>query len=208
MRFLKGLIAAGVLAAMSATGAQASSINGATSGIAMPEQVIDFSEVPGLVTGDTVTTQYQALGATFSPQLTFFSTVSARGNFSGPALLSFDNPPFEIFDPFSINFTSPVSEASFAMTTNNGMTTFTALLNGAFVESFVGNTNTGTANNNIYGFTNLVFDEIQVDASVPPGAIDNLAFTTAAVPVPAMAPLFALSLLGVAAIARRRRAAA
>lgn len=113
--------------------------------------------------------------------------------------------------PTSISFAKPVSGAAFNFVSNPGMSTFTAFLNGAQVKSF---TETTDYSGNFYGFENINFDSIQIEAGGDNNAyiLDNLQVTyaldnpqAAAVPEPetyAMV-LTALSVMGF--IARRRK---
>jgi hypothetical protein len=107
---------------------------------------------------------------------------------------------------FSIQFLQQQTAAAFAMLTNPGTSTFTALLNGVAVESFSDTTNFNVTTN-FYGFTNILFNEIKITAggfnSV--ALIDNLQFNPAAttsVPTPALLP--GLIGLGLGVLRKRR----
>ena len=116
--------------------------------------------------------------------------------------------------PFSITFSEDQSAAAFAMVTDiGGTSTFTALLDGAVVESF----STATAfndSNNFYGFSDIVFDEINVSVVSSDNAmiLDNLqtqASATAAVPFefsPTLGLLLAGGLWGGSHLHRKHRA--
>ncbi|OAN70839.1 hypothetical protein A8B78_20585 [Jannaschia sp. EhC01] len=194
-------------AALGATAANATTIVAASAGLTAPETIIGFDEV-ALTTGNTVTDQFAPFGVTFDPGVTYFSSVSTRPNFSGPAVLEFGTVDI------SIMFSERVSAMSAAMTANFGSMTLTALLNGVVVESFTHSfplasvVPVGTNPNNFFGFSGIVFDEVVLS---PNGsttvAMDNLAFTLAPVPLPASLPLLLAGLCGLGLMARRRRAA-
>ncbi|MBD1825377.1 hypothetical protein H6F51_23185 [Cyanobacteria bacterium FACHB-DQ100] len=158
--------------------AHALAINGASSGISNPAQTIDFNDLT-VANGTAITNQYSSSGVTFS---NLFAFGGGFPNISGRSLANFSSG--SPLNPFSIRFSTPQTGASFAMVTNSGTSTITALLNGQLVETFTANTNT-TSSNNFYGFTASGFDEIQIVASNVNGAaaIDNLQFDIAT-PVP------------------------
>ena len=189
--------AASLTATLGFTTADAAVIDNGATGISGADVTIGFDEV-ALTDGTPVTNQFAGLGVTFSQALTYDNTVSTRPNFSGAA---FSNPAGQAF---SILFSQTVSSASAAITANSGGATFTSLLNGVEVEGF--STSLDLAENNFYGFTGSLFDEILID---PDGsttiAMDNLAYTVAPVPVPAALPLLLAGIGGLGFMARRRR---
>ena len=134
-------------------------------------------------------------------------------NFNANTLVNFDNTNRVTAPTFSINFSEDQSAAAFAMATNPGTSTFTALLDGAVLESFSTAT-TLDDSNNFYGFSGIMFDEI----SVAPGgfanqmSLDNIqtqASATAAVPFefsPTLGLLLAGGLWGGSHLHRKHRA--
>ncbi len=129
------------------------------SGLANPAQTITFDEIPS-VQFDSITNQYESLGVTFSPNLVFNSQMGNFPNINGDRLGNF-NP---VRDPFTISFTTPQTEAAFAMVTNLGISRFTALLDGEVVESFYAVTSTRPfLGYNYFGFTGITFDAIRVN---------------------------------------------
>jgi len=199
-------VAASLTATLGFTTADAAVIDNGATGISGADVTIGFDEV-ALTDGTPVTNQFAGLGVTFSQALTYNNTVSTRPNFSGAA---FSNPAGQAFSIlFSQTVSSAsaaitVSSASAAITANSGGATFTSLLNGVEVEGF--STSLDLAENNFYGFTGSLFDEILID---PDGsttiAMDNLAYTVAPVPVPAALPLLLAGIGGLGFMARRRR---
>ena len=201
-------IAAGVaVIALGAVGiehADAAMLNN-SSGLASPNTTITFDEIVPPA-GTVVTTQYSGLGVSFS-NLVYAS--------QGGGFPHIDNNNLGNFNGglngglFSIHFLQQQTEAAFAMVTNQGTSTFTALLNGVVAETFTLGT-TVFSSNNFYGFTNILFDEIQVT----PGGygsyalIDNIQLgssATESVPEPAsVLGLLALGALG-AGSARKRQ---
>jgi hypothetical protein len=159
--------------------AQANIISGSTTGLALPGTTLTFDEVV-LPTGTAVTTQYSSFGVTFGNAF-YTSFLNLAPNISGGNLGNFDTPG-AVFNPVDIKFSQNVDAAAFAFIANLGTSTFTALLNGVVVSSFVA-TNSVSAND-FFGFTGFGFNEIQVksNANVPIGILDTLQYS--AVPGP------------------------
>lgn len=211
----------GLLTVMAFTGslpgpAWATLFNNST-GLSSPTTTITFNEV-AVAQNAAVTSQFAALGATFTGLYmdpcvansgNFFPNMSGRtlGNFSGCS------PPTGEH-PFSIVFEDDVSEAAFVMIGNGGFPTLTALLNGSIVETGFGASVSISGTTNWYGFTGIVFDEIQVNPAVVQNystvRIDNLQFITAPagggtnLPEPATAVLLLVG-FGALALMQRRR---
>ena len=206
-RTILSLVGAGYIALQS-TGFAVPIIGGST-GLPSPDQTITFNEIV-LASGTPLTTQYSALGVTFSgvfynPQPDPFPNISVpyAGNFSATGV-----PPVNLTNPFSIMFTQDVTDASFAMATRVGTSLFESYLNGVLVESFVAPTGFSSSND-FYGFTGSFFDEIRVTVTSQNGAavFDNLRFNYASangVPEAGTAVgLLGIGLLALGALHRR-----
>lgn len=200
-------ICAAVMLALPAT---AATISGASSGLVDADVEIGFGEI---ATTGAITTQYRDLGLSFTPGLTRLNNNPDRPNFTSPYLGNFGGA-----NPFSMIFTNAVTDASFAMTSNGGIqTTFSALLNGTIVESFTTAVSRPPINgnprdpNNFYGFTGLLFNEVNVSVGANGNSsivgLDTVAFNVAPVPLPASLPMLIAALGGFALIRRRRQAA-
>lgn len=193
---------AAVLAAAAAQSEAAPITNGF--GLSSPAQTITFDEFV-FPAGTSITTEYSSLGVTFSPNLVYDAQLGGFPNVSGHRLGNF-NP---IVDPFFIVFSTPQTEAAFAMVTNPGTSTFTALIGSTVVSSFSAATDT-TSSTNFFGFTGIVFDTIRIDVGGSNSAmlLDNLQSGTAAViPEPTSLGLFGIGagVMAVAAVRPRRR---
>lgn len=188
-------------------------------GLASPTSTITFNEV-AVAQNAAVTNQFAAHGATFTG-LFMDPCVANSGNYfpnmSGRALGNFSGCSSPLGEhPFSIVFEDDVSEAAFVMIGNGGFPSLTALLDGSVVETGLGAGVTYSTLYNWYGFTGIVFDEIQVNPAVFQGystiRIDNLQFVTAPVgnstnvPEPATVLLLFLG-LGTLALMRRLQSA-
>ncbi len=212
LTFAKGALVALGFLGMASTASAATIISAAT-GIADADRVIGFDEV-AVANGGAVTNQYAGLGVSFTPQLVYLNSVSPRAGFAGPALVNFQRGQtggFDIFDPFSIIFTSAVEAASFAFT-RQGSTKFEAFLNGSLVESFTATTFLNSTN--FFGFSGSLFDEIRLTAEVGSrfAALDTLAIKdaqtrVAVTPLPASAWMLLAAILALLAVRgwRRRR---
>jgi hypothetical protein len=192
----RGLVYLAALILLSATGgpARADFIRNMF-GLNNPVQTITFEEhiFPN---GTLITNEYADLGVRFQPALIYIEVPpDTFPHIEGHAINNFFDPLG--VSPFSILFSQSQTEAAFAMVTNPGVSTFTALLNGVVVETASAPTDTGSLNN-FYGFTNIVFDEIRV----APGGfnramiLDNLQTGPASVPEPAPLILLGLGALG------------
>ena len=141
-----------------------------------------------------------------------FNNVKYSGNFGGVfdgvtgGFLFRNSSSSSIVD--SILFDSAVSGASFAHRVSaTVVVSYTALLAGSALEQFsLIPGNTGFATPRIFGFDNIVFDEIRISYNVNAGmGLDDIRFRTAAVPEPGTLALFTLGLLGLG-FARKRAA--
>jgi hypothetical protein len=166
-------------------------------GLAAPDYTITFDESV-FPQGTVVNNQYAAYGATFSDMVYDTQGASAFPGITGHYLGNFT----PIVNPFSISFVSPQNAAAFGMATNPATTTITALYLGAVVESFVVATSFDNPAQGFYGFSGIVFDEIQVDVVGDELALIDNVQVGQAVPEPGTMLLLGGGLLGL--LARRR----
>ncbi|MBT4740951.1 MAG: PEP-CTERM sorting domain-containing protein, partial [Rhodospirillaceae bacterium] len=106
--------------------------------------------------------------------------------------------------PGPIQFDNDVGSAGFFFRTNATTTTFTALLDGVLVESFAASTNL-TNTSNFYGFTDIIFDEIQISVASGGYNLDHFQFNEVHIPEPGSLAVFGLGLVGLGALRRRRK---
>jgi hypothetical protein len=184
---------------MLAQPAAATMLAGSSTPIASPDQTIGFDEV-ALAGGTTVTDQFAGLGITFAaPGVSYATSVSPRPNFSGPAVLKFSG------GSVSILFSDDIAAMSAAITANSGSMTMTSFLDGSQVETFswtFPNNTVPTNQNNFFGFTGSLFDEVRIDLTGSTTiAMDTLSYRVA---TPGTLPLLAIG-LGAGLLYRRRR---
>jgi len=163
-----------LLAFLPASMARADQIIAETSGLANPDFVEDFGA--GLYPNFTpITTEFPPL--VFSH--TRYYTTGSSNNLQGGFLTNdFSGAP----DTFTVRFPGPVTEVSFVyhQIGTFAASNFRVLLGGVVVDSFSNQSNQ-TQPNNYFGFTNLLFDELQVDF-VADFNIDELAYSVAGGP--------------------------
>jgi hypothetical protein len=139
------------------SGAPAQAVIAATLGLIEPRQVIDFGAnvLPNFA---PVTTQFP--GLTVGNASYFTTGAPVNGIFGG--FLTRDAAATS--STLSLRFVTPVSDATFIyhQVGASGPSTIRSLLNGVTVDSFSG-TWTQSQPNNVFGFTNSMFDEIQID---------------------------------------------
>ena len=181
---------------------QAASVSN-TFGLSSPASTLTFDEII-FSPGTAINSQYSAYGITFSPD-TFYDSLKPStccngidghyvGNYS------------PLHNPFSILFTTPQTAAAFALATNEGTSTFTARLAGLDVESFSSPTNLDFSTPYYFGFTGIVFDEINISAGSDGAAlIDNIQQGTSVVPEPGTYVLLGSALAALLGSKLRRR---
>ena len=204
MKAIKTLAAATIMVFVTLTTAQAATVTYQTSGLVDPDTLITFDE-GNLANGTFVTNQFE--GVSFSAGIRINTVAYPFPNVPGRNLRNF----FPIADTFSIFFDADVTDATFSMITNTGISSFTALLDGVEVETFRAFT-TLYSPANYFGFGGILFDEIRVAVGGSNSAmlIDNLAYnleTPPAVPLPASLPLMLGGLLAFGLMRRRRKSA-
>jgi hypothetical protein len=131
-------------------------------GISAPTETITFSEFT-FASGTSITNQFASLGVTFSSPL-FYDVQPVF--FPTDFLANFDLSD-HANNPDSIMFAHDQTAAAFAMQTNLGTSTFTALLNGTPVESFNASTDLSflpdlSNASNFYGFSGILFNQIEI----------------------------------------------
>lgn len=155
--------------ALAIAAAPAQAIVAATTGIPDPARVVDFGAnvLPNFA---PVTTQFTGVTVSNASYFTLGgSSLGLSGGFLTKVLTSTSST-------MSLQFGGPVTDASFVyhQAGTGSPTTIRALLGGTVVDSFSG-TWSQYQPNNVFGFTNIVFDEIQIDYVIDFN-LDNLAF--------------------------------
>lgn len=149
--------------------APAQAIVASTTGIADPARVVDFGAnvLPNFA---AVTNQFPGVTVT---NASYFTIGGTSLGITGGFLTKLLTPTSSTV---SLQFAAPVTDASFVyhQVGTGSPSTIRALLAGVVVDSFSGSW-TQYQPNNVFGFTNLVFDEIQIDYVVDFN-IDSLAF--------------------------------
>ncbi|MFY9344410.1 MAG: hypothetical protein WAT39_18095 [Planctomycetota bacterium] len=167
------VLAAALVAALVPTaGLRAQAIIAQLSGLASPSQVIDFGA--NLFPNFTpVSTQFAGIALTHAS----YFTTGVSNNLVGGFLTN----DFAVGLPNTLRivFAQPISDLSFVyhQISTASPSTIRAVLQGVTVDSFSGTWNQSQPNN-YFGFTNTVFDELQVDF-VADFNVDTLAFNYA-----------------------------
>lgn len=131
-------------------------------GLADPVRVITFDE-PSFGDDTRVSAEFAELGVIFLPEL-YYRTGDHPDwdNINGPNLRSGNLAGNILHKTFSIRFDPPRSSAAFvAIAQPPTPTTFTAKFNGVEIESFDSDVVIGNPNN-FFGFTDIIFDEIEI----------------------------------------------
>jgi hypothetical protein len=151
--------------------ARAQAIIAQNSGITNPDHVIDFGA--NLFPNFTpVSTQFAGITITHAR---YFTTGVSNNLVGGFLTNDFSGPP----DTLRIEFATPISDLSFVyhQISTSQPSNFRALLNNVVVDSF-SNLSDQFQTNNYFGFTNVEFDELQIDF-VSDFNVDTLAFNDA-----------------------------
>lgn len=165
---MRSLLASLSFALVIAT-APAQAIVASTTGIPDPARVVDFG-ANVLTNFAPATNQFPGVTITNASYFTIGgSSLGITGGFLTQILTSTSST-------VSLQFAAPVTDASFVyhQVGTGSPSTIRALLAGVVVDSFSG-TWSQYQPNNVFGFTNLVFDEIQIDYVIDFN-LDNLAF--------------------------------
>jgi hypothetical protein len=169
---------------------------------------IHFDEV-SVAAGDSVTNQYQSLGATF----TGWYQNTPGGPLGNIGVPNVDGYSLENFLPSQshgptqyIDFNSPVSDAVFALGTQPGHAVITSYLANVPVETVTVSTGLSNASD-IYGFTNSLFDSISITPSTSDNAavLDNLQFGNIVPEPSSIVALVGLCGIGLIGLVRYRR---
>jgi hypothetical protein len=179
--------------------AHATPFTNASTGLASPSVYLDFS---GLSEGANIANTYSAQGIVFDGlQATSFYGNSFSPT-TAPAAVNFSQDRSSIADPFTFNFTAPVTDLSFYLVTDGGGTSVTSYLAGSVVETLsIGAYNGGSS---FSGFTNTLIDQVVLNVAGDRLAlIDDVSFATT-VPEPASVMLLCAGLIGLTATRRRR----
>ncbi|NEQ43757.1 MAG: PEP-CTERM sorting domain-containing protein [Leptolyngbya sp. SIOISBB] len=192
-----GLVGAAALGMGFVSSAEAVSFV-STTGLADADQTITFDEFV-FDPGTPITNEYSSLGVEFSPTVFYSPQPSSAPGIQGNSIGNFF---FTNQNPFSILFNDIQSAAVFGFATNSGNTTFTALLDSVVVESFSNATDlvSPTA---FFGFTDILFDEIQIEIAANSGLdfglLDNLQTKAPSQSVPEPASMLGLLTIGAVA---------
>jgi hypothetical protein len=169
MRIPKFLALLFLVAAPTGT-VEAQAIIAQTSGLAAPDHVVDFGA--NLFPNFTpISTEFPPLTVTHARYFTTGSFLNLVGGF---LTNDFSGQP----DTLKVHFGSPISDLSFVYhQVGAGTSNFRAMLGATVVDSFSIAWNQ-TQPNNYFGFTNIVFDELQLDF-VGDFNVDTFAFNDA-----------------------------
>jgi hypothetical protein len=178
-------------------------------GLSNPTSTITFQEVV-LPDQTQLLNTYQAFGVVFGAGMRYSTLNFGIPNSSPNSAVNFTFPPPSVFvDPFDVFFVHSLSSAAMVVATSDQAppsspnTTITALLGGKVVES-VAVTTSQSGTDNFFGFTGIVFDEIQISDVKSGIVVDNIQLGPA-VPEPASIVLLSSGLLGLVGAVRRRR---
>lgn len=141
------------------------------SGLSNPQHVIDFGA--GLYPNFTpITTQFPGITVTHAR---YFTTGVSNNLVGGFLTNDFSGPP----DTLTIRFANPITDLSFVyhQIGTSRPSNFRAMLGSIVVDSF-SNLSNQTQTNNHFGFTNVFFDELQLDF-VADFNVDTLAYNDA-----------------------------
>jgi hypothetical protein len=200
---LKGIstvLSVGLLFAV-ATSAHATPIHN-NFGLSSPATTITFNEIV-LPNQTELLNTYQALGVVFGAGMRYDTSNFGIPNASPNQAVNF--VPF--VDPFVVSFVQPLTSAAMIIATNDAQpnTTIRALLGGNLVESAAISTSQ-SGSINFFGFTGIVFDQIQISNVNSGIVVDNIQLgEVSGIPEPASIVLLGSGLAAVAARRRRRK---
>ncbi len=150
------LVLCSLLATLGVTGLPAQAIIAASSGLTNPGRVIDFG-ANVLANFAPVTNQFPGITVTHAA---YFTTGISNNLVGGFLTNDGSGQP----NTLRIQFSSQLTDLSFVyhQIATNGPSNIRAMLLGVTVDSFSGTWNQSQTNN-YFGFTNIVFDELQID---------------------------------------------
>lgn len=160
-----------LLPLVAAIDVRAQAIIAQTSGLQSPQHLIDFGT--GLYPNFTrITTQFPGIAVTHAA---YFTTGVSNNLVGGFLTNDFSGRP----DTLTIRFANPISDVSFVyhQIGTSQPSNFRAMLGTTVVDSF-SNLSNQSQPNNYFGFTNIFFDELQIDF-VSDFNLDTLAYNDA-----------------------------
>lgn len=167
-----------------------------STGLANPKKIQTFN-IPTLPNGTPAGQLFADLS--FSSNLRISSQFDGQYGSTGQALINF----YPCCSAASyIDFSQPISAVGFLFATNLGTSRFTAFFHGTQVESFTALTSFSP--NQYFGFSNIQFDRLKIEAGGITRAfvLDNL--QTSPVPEPASYAMLGLGLAALMFLRKRR----
>ncbi len=201
-------VAASAALCLAAPAAALPIVDGDFSGLSGAEAIVDFDEI-ALTPFQQVTSEFAALGVSFSPNV-WFEDTRFFANFDGASLANFRSSaaPGGALPPiaFTLSFSAVMSDFAAFFATNTGNTiTLEAFLGASSVETLAF-TDTACCDGHVLGFSQIEFDSIQVSGT-DLVILDEFHFENTAPPVipePSTSALLLPGLFGLALFGRRR----